>query len=160
MCSSALLVHPEDVGRDSASGAMFHHAPRAPLAAPVQEITLSLERLLPGANGTTVVARLPFRHSERIERLRLRLAALRGAVNVNNALVRVRRCGARRTRSPAAPLLSRAALLAAQVLGEPVLRSTDALSQLVKLNAAAGAAGASSSDKHIFIRCLHLCVPD
>jgi len=106
MCSSALLVHPEDVGRDSASGAMFHHAPRAPLAAPVQEITLSLERLLPGANGTTVVARLPFRHSERIERLRLRLAALRGAVNVNNALVRVRRCGARHARSPAALLLS------------------------------------------------------
>ena len=53
-------------------------------------------------------------------------------------------------------MCSRLATLRAQVLGEPVLRSTDALSQLVKLNAAAGAVGASSADKHIFIRCVHL----
>ncbi len=94
MSSSALVVLPEDVkvpdGVDTGvcSGVMFRRTPAGPLVGPLQEISLSLERLVPGAGGASVVARLPFRHAERIEKLRLRLAALKGAVTVNNALVR------------------------------------------------------------------------
>ena len=67
---------------------MFCRGPAGPLAAPLPEISLSLEKLVPGVGGAPAVARLPFRHSERIEKLRLRLAALKSAVTVNNALVR------------------------------------------------------------------------
>ena len=92
MSSSALVVWPEDVKPCGAGmeGAVFCRGSTGPLAAPLPEISLSLERLVPGVGGATAVARLPFRHSERIEKLRLRLAALKSAVTVNNALVRPR----------------------------------------------------------------------
>ena len=136
---------------------MFCRGPPGPLAAPLPEISLSLERLVPGAGGATAVARLPFRHSERVEKLRLRLAALKSAVTVNNALV----CP--HTSAACLVLLAthifclrnlrplKAVGDVCQVLGEPVLRSNEALAQLVQLNAA-DSSSEDAAAKHVFIR--------
>ena len=141
---------------------MFCRGPPGPLAAPLPEISLSLERLVPGVGGATAVARLPFRHSERVEKLRVRLAALKSAVTVNNALV----C----PHTSAACLMLVATYVCqhkelsfpkavgdvCQVLGEPVLRSNEALAQLVQLNAA-DSSSADAAAKHVFIRSACSC---